>query len=339
MLEKIRKMANDAFVDFCYTTILQRKADEQGKNHYVTSLDKNILNREEILLLFLTSEEYRVSKDSQEFVVPGHFYSVIPSKNERLRFVTEKKNTGILGVALNDQAQKNLLEDLRQFTNRCPFPENKTGKFRYYFNNPAYSYGDALFLYSMIQHFKPVRIIEIGSGFSSCVMLDTNDLDFNGNINISFIEPFPQLLLSLIKKEDGEKYQIFPSPLQNIEMNVFKNLAENDILFIDSTHVSKLSSDVNKIFFEILPSLQKGVIIHIHDIFWPFEYPDPWIMEGRAWNETYMLRAFLEYNSAFEILLFPGYLNAKYSDWFKKHMPLFLINPGGSIWLRKTAQL
>jgi hypothetical protein len=84
-------------------------------------------------------------------------------------------------------------------------------------------------------------------------------------------------------------------------MEIFCGLEENDILFIDSTHVTKINSDVNKIIFEILPKLQKGVLIHFHDIFWPFEYPQTWIREGMFWNEAYILRAFLEYNNSFEI--------------------------------------
>jgi hypothetical protein len=89
--------------------------------------------------------------------------------------------------------------------------------------------------------------------------------------------------------------------------------------------------------FEILPMLAPGVLIHFHDIFWPFEYPPAWIEEGRAWNEAYVLRAFLQYNSEFEILLFADYLHRVYGDWFERHMPLYRKNTGGNIWLRKVA--
>src|SRR5690606_17050723 len=109
----------------------------------------------------------------------------------------------------------------------------------------------------------------------------------------------------------------------------------NDILFIDSTHVSKINSDVNYIFFEILPRLASGVYIHFHDIFFPFEYPKAWVYEGRAWNEAYILRAFLQYNNAFSVVLMNTFMDQFHKSFFREHMPLCLINPGGSIWIRK----
>jgi hypothetical protein len=83
--------------------------------------------------------------------------------------------------------------------------------------------------------------------------------------------------------------------------SIISNLNENDILFIDSTHVSKFNSDVNCIIHNILPALSKGVYIHFHDVMYPFEYPKNWLIEGRAWNEQYILRAFLEFNTNFKL--------------------------------------
>ena len=103
----------------------------------------------------------------------------------------------------------------------------------------------------------------------------------------------------------------------------------------DSTHVSKLDSDVNRLFFEILPRLNPGVFVHFHDIFPGFEYPEQWLREGRAWNEQYLLRAFLQYNDHFHIRLFPGLLANYDRAWFEKNMPLVLSNPGGALWIEK----
>ncbi|NJR65857.1 MAG: class I SAM-dependent methyltransferase, partial [Leptolyngbyaceae cyanobacterium CRU_2_3] len=109
-----------------------------------------------------------------------------------------------------------------------------------------------------------------------------------------------------------------------------------DILFIDSTHVAKTGSDVNYIFGEILPNLQTGVYIHIHDIFYPFEYLREWVLQGWAWNECYFLKAFLQYNQTFKIVLFNTFLEHRRPDWFRSHMPLCMKNLGGSIWLKKV---
>ena len=108
------------------------------------------------------------------------------------------------------------------------------------------------------------------------------------------------------------------------------------ILFIDSTHVSKIGSDVNSLLFDILPKLNRGVYVHFHDVFYPFEYPQEWVYQGLAWNEAYILRAFLQHNDAFKIVFFNTYLELFYREKFENSMPLCLKNPGGSIWLTKT---
>jgi len=155
------------------------------------------------------------------------------------------------------------------------------------------------------------------------------------SINCIFIEPYPARLESLLKKKDREYVTIHQKKLQEVPIEVFKGLNENDILFIDSTHVAKFNSDVNYIFHEILPILAQGVYIHFHDVFYPFEYPQEWLLEGRAWNEQYMLRAFLEYNNNFKIVLFNTYLESMYESKIKNRFPLLYKNTGGSIWLRK----
>jgi len=86
----------------------------------------------------------------------------------------------------------------------------------------------------------------------------------------------------------------------------------------------------------VLPSLRLGVLVHVHDIFYPFEYPRAWIDEGRCWNEAYLLRAFLQFNQGFEVVLMNTFMQHFQRGWFEQHMPLCLRNPGGSIWLRRV---
>ncbi len=137
-----------------------------------------------------------------------------------------------------------------------------------------------------------------------------------------------------MKENDDKHFQIQTSQIQDIDSDFFKSLNQNDILFIDSTHVSKTGSDVNYVIFNILPILKKGVLIHFHDIFYPFEYPKQWVYEGRNWNENYLLRAFLMNNNDYKILLFSDYLHKIHKEAFK-HMPLCYNNTGGSIWIQK----
>jgi predicted O-methyltransferase YrrM len=240
------------------------------------------------------------------------------------------------GIDVHEPEQLKLLETLCQYYENIPFQPHKVLGLRYYFENPVYTYSDAIFLHCMIRHLKPKRIIEIGSGFSSCVTLDTNELFLDNSIKATFIEPYPELLLSLISEDDRNKIKIIPQRLQDVHLNVFEALEENDILFIDSTHVSKINSDVNRIFFEILPTLSSGVYIHFHDIFFPFEYPKAWVYEGRAWNEMYLLRSFLQYNNEFSIVLMNTFMEHFHEPFFRVNMPLCLKNTGGSIWIRKA---
>ena len=131
--------------------------------------------------------------------------------------------------------------------------------------------------------------------------------------------------------------RVIPSPLQNVDLSVFDELRARDVLFVDSTHVSKANSDVNRLFFEILPRLAPGVFVHLHDVFPGFEYPAAWLREGRAWNEQYLLRAFLQFNKQFRVRLFGSYIIGRYPDWFRAHMPVCLINPGGAFWMERVS--
>lgn len=250
----------------------------------------------------------------------------------------EKKMSA--GIDMNDEVQSQLLEELKttyQQLNLTQFePKHKKENIRYFFGNTWYEYADATCLYLMMKHFRPERIIEIGSGFSSALMLDVNESEFDGDIELTFIEPNTERLESAIKDQD--KTKIIKKMVQNVPPEIFSTLEENDILFIDNSHVSKIGSDVNYLFFEILPHLKKGVIIHIHDVFYPFMYPKRWIIEGEIkhnWNELFILRAFLMYNNAFEILFFPDYLIKRQSETFQQYFPYLCKTENQTIWLRK----
>lgn len=275
------------------------------------------------------------------FAPPGHFYSPIPD----LKFVEKHKTTlfarqikEIPGVRVNGEEQSELIRQFSSYYGELPFKEYKSEGLRYYFENPFFSYGDAIILYSMLRHYRPQRVIEIGSGYSSAVMLDTNDLFFGKDIKITFVEPHPERLYSLLQTEEGTgKNKIILDMVQNVPLDLFATLKANDILFIDSSHVAKIGSDVVHLLANVLPSLNNGVIIHFHDIFWPFEYPEEWIREGRAWNEDYFIRAFLQFNHTFKIVFFNSYLAIHHMDVFQEYLPLFLRNTGGSLWIQKTS--
>jgi len=284
-------------------------------------------------------EKRRAFRDAFRFAAPGHFYSPIPSLAEIGRDAPRlfgDPPRALPGINLNEEKQLALLEKIKRYYSELPFPVRMSPECRYYYENPMYSYSDAIFLYGMIRHAKPKRIIEVGSGFSSCVILDTAQLFLDGKVECTFIEPYPDRLLSLLRPDDPNRVEILIQRVQDVSVEVFTKLDMNDILFIDSSHVAKTGSDVNYLLGEVLPRLRPGVYVHVHDIFYPFEYPEDWIRNGRSWNEAYALRAFLTFNETFEIMLFNTFLERFHREMFEGEMPLCLRNEGGSIWLRRV---
>jgi len=283
----------------------------------------------------------RELKKYKTWYPPGHYYNplVDPKAVDAYSdtvFDTSKKS--VFGIDFREKAQLELLDELLPYYKEVPFPVEQTPGFRYYLGNGIFSYSDGIFLYMLMRHFKPSRIIEVGSGHSSAVMIDTNERFLNDSVNLTFIEPYPERLYSLLKDTDKTKNKIFELPIQQVPFSEFESLKAGDFLFVDSSHVSKTGSDVNYIFFEVLPRIKSGVIIHFHDIFTPMEYPKSWVMKKDVWfgfNEIYILRAFLMYNPEFEVIMFNTFLEEHHEDWFRKNMPLCLENKGGSIWLRK----
>ncbi len=278
---------------------------------------------------------------------PGHFYSPIPSREE-VKSNADRifSDSELLNVDLNIDEQFQLLQTFKMRHGDFPYDflnEKESESLRYRFTHrPQYRYSDVVFLYHTIRHLKPQRIIEVGSGSSSAVMLDINDLFFDSKIQFTFIEPYPDRLYKFLTDQDRKIATILVEKVQDMPADVFQSLGENDILFIDSSHVSKIGSDVNHILFEILPRLKEGVWIHFHDIFHPFELPEHWILQNsRFWNESYLLRAFLMHNDAYDIMLFNTFLHQKFRGWFEKEMPECLLdeNNTGSIWLKKIKKV
>src|SRR4051794_31340498 len=199
---------------------------------------------------------------------PGHFYSPIPSLDEvraREAELFGPPPPSLPGIDLREHEQIALIKQLARFYDELPFRRTQSPETRYWFENWAYSYADAIFLYSMLRHLKPRHVIEVGSGFSSAAMLDTADR-WLPETSFTFIDPDTSTLDALLRPPDRKRVTVMRARLQDIPLETFDTLAANDVLFIDSTHVSKTGSDVNRIVFEIPPRLAAGVYIHFHDV-------------------------------------------------------------------------
>jgi hypothetical protein len=137
-----------------------------------------------------------------------------------------------------------------------------------------------------------------------------------------------------MKESDHKKLTLLPKPVQDVPIDVYSQLTSGDILFIDSTHVVKAGSDVNWLFLHVLPQLAPGVVVHVHDVFWPFEYSTAWLTEHRDWTEDYLLHAFLIGNSSWEIMLFSSWLWHRHPELVPAHL---VDQEPGSIWLRRIS--
>jgi hypothetical protein len=272
---------------------------------------------------------------------PGGFYSPIPSDDD-IPASIDKSVTKVAGVDLREDAQLALLDDLGRVYRDMPFSDAARPELRFHLDNEYYSYFDAIVLYTMLRHVKPRRVVEVGSGFSSAVMLDTRDWFLDRDTHLAFIDPYPERLESLLRGDDRKRCSVLPKKVQDVDLSVFAELEAGDILFVDSSHVVKVGSDVAWIIFEILPRLAPGVIVHFHDIPYPFEYPRHWLLAGRAWNEAYALRAFLQFNSEFEIRFFNDFMATFHGDAVRERMPAAmkassfeLTVPASSLWLTR----
>ena len=272
---------------------------------------------------------------------PGHYYSPVvdpvlagPYVEQRSRETVED----LSGVTIDKDRMVEFWLQHSAFMQRSSFPDTIQMSHRYYFNNGFYGPGDGTILRMMIGAYRPRKIIEIGSGFSTACMLDTLDeIGARNNTEITCIEPFTERLKTIMRASDSQRLAIIEKPVQEIGLDVFCNLQAGDILFIDSTHVLKTGSDVHYELFYILPRIAPGVLVHFHDIHFPFEYPKEWL-NGRnfSWNEVYAVHAFLMFNDQFKIVFYNDYF-AKYSkELIKTTFPKFLLNPGGALWLMRS---
>lgn len=273
------------------------------------------------------------------FFPVGHFYSPVPDPEEaRLALEKAVLTSGRVpaGISIDDVAILKLWKDIAPFMCSAPFSEVAGPSERYQYHNGFYSYGDALVLHGFIRLMRPKSLIEVGSGYSTAAVLDTRDIHGVPK-QVTCVEPYPKRLKSLLHPSDKDVVAILDIKVQDTGIDLYETLRAGDILFIDSSHVMKTGSDLNHLFHNVLPNLRPGVIIHFHDIFWPFEYPEQWaVKENRGWNEVYAIRNFLMYNDTFEILFFNQYFAHMHRDVAQADCPLFLENPGGGLWLRKN---
>lgn len=273
-------------------------------------------------------------------ITPNHYYMPIPD-TAKLKDDLWLKKSELVGIDMNEKGQ---IELLSAFVSNYreeyeSLPRQYTGvQHQYYVNNRDFGRVDGEILYCMIRHFKPERIFEIGSGHStylSAQALTKNKELGEGEGELIAIEPNPR---GALKVGFPGLTKLIAIEVQELDLSFFDELKENDILFIDSSHVLKIGGDVQFEYLEILPRLNEGVIVHLHDIFLPGEYPRKWVFEQfRFWNEQYLLQAFLAFNQSFKVLWAGNYMHInhpeKLTSAFNTYSPQSVFP--GSFWMRK----
>jgi predicted O-methyltransferase YrrM len=338
-MSSLSPAAAEEYVASLYATVLKRQPTPEEFTHWVNNA--GALPPEQVYFAFVNSNEYKLQQKTAavpSMFAAGHYHSPVVDPSTIADYVEKqysKKPSDIKGVHVDEAAMVQFWDENAQSIKDAPFSEDDDGTNRYYYNNGAYPYGDAATLRAMIAHFKPKNIVEIGSGFSTACMLDAADHFGLSDLAVTCIDPDADRLRSRLREVDHSRVDIIEGLVQDVPISTFSKLNENDILFIDSTHVLKTGSDVHYELFSILPSLNKGVLIHVHDIQYPFEYPRKWLFDDNySWNEIYALHAFLMYNSAFEMVFWNGLFAQRHSKLVHETNPLFLEYPGSSIWLR-----
>lgn len=272
---------------------------------------------------------------------PGHFYSPLVDTNA---LAAEQRRSRVWppvpretpGIDWHGDEQRRLCREVFAKQPRLSFPDQATEDPRDFFSeNTQFSPLDAWLLEAMLRMVRPRRLIQVGSGYSTLVSARTNLDELNGSVEITCIEPYPaRVIVDHLPGIANLRIEF----VQDTPLRFFESLEAGDVLFVDTSHVAKTGGDVAWLYQEVLPRLQSGVVIHLHDMFVPGEYPEPWVLEGWGWNELYVVRALLTFSRGFEVVLgaqwliqndpaglaaaFPGY-------------PDHEARGGSSLWLRR----
>lgn len=267
------------------------------------------------------------------FPIRNHYYEPqFDNRNPKPDFSKDRK---LPGIDWNISGQLEFLERFVFSQELADIPLKKSKNIEFYLNNGAFEAGDAEYWYQIIRTIKPRRIFEIGSGNSTLMAINAikqnhvSDPDYK--CEHICIEPYEMPWL----EQSG--VSVIRSKIEDVELSFFSKLQENDILFIDSSHIIRPQGDVLFEYLELLPSLNNGVIVHIHDIFSPKNYPKQWLQdEIRFWNEQYLIEAFLTCNSTWKIIGALNYLHHNHYAELKTVAPyLTSEREPGSFYIQK----
>ena len=287
------------------------------------ALFKTVPTRAAHHLLFLAQSQPEISDRWGYHIRPIHYYEPLPD----FRLITAekiKRKRSFPAIDFRLDAQRALVNELSIYRDELTTLD-------FDFNNGFFSGFDAAVYYSLIRHLQPRRIIEIGGGYSTRIAAKA--LAANQQGSLTCIEPYPEERLA----SANLKLELITKRVEEIDVDFFSRLEANDILFIDSSHTVKFGSDVCYEVLEIMPRLARGVWVHVHDIFFPHDYPAEWLMNRRmALNEQYLLEAFLAFSPTFSVQLANYWLCLEHLDDAALLWSNASINRASSFWMKRV---
>ena len=269
-------------------------------------------------LLFLAQSHPDLSDRWGYHIRPIHYYEPLPDFRSITTDQINQRRT-YPGIDFRWEQQFALVNELAAY-------RDELRELEFDFANDYFSGVDAAIYYALIRHIQPERIIEIGGGYST--QLAGKALAVNGKGKLTCIEPYPERL-------NGSNVELIQKRVEEIDVDFFSSLEANDILFIDSSHTVKFRSDVCYEFLELLPRLAPGVWVHVHDIFFPHDYPAVWLINRRlALNEQYLLEAFLSFNKTFAPQLANYWLSVDHTEDVRRLWPN--ADRASSFWMKRV---
>jgi hypothetical protein len=270
----------------------------------------------------------------------GHFYSPHVSPDDLDTSRIWPVRPAVQGIDFNDASHREVLAvDFPRYHPLYDYPDDGdeiAAPSAFFSMNSQFGWLDSRTLFVLMHKWRPKRVVEVGSGFSSLLIADVNRRWFDARIKVTCVEPYPREFLRTGIRGISRVVQL---KVQDVPMAEFERLEAGDILFIDSSHVAKTGSDVNFLYFDVLPRLAPGVNIHVHDIFLPNDYPRHWVIdENRSWNEQYLLRALLMYSNGFKVVFGCSYAPYAFSDLVERALPgcNASATAGASFWMRRA---
>ena len=343
----VKNNLNDRLIELRnkgYLNCVIQKDIENEFHEMITSLvNKNFVDYgvDMVSYMAITGNGSDKCLESGCFPMQVHYYQPVPDiKHLKKRDVWSKKSS-LRGIKWKTDKFINLLRQVAHFLPQNYWSRTQTKSVMdFCLDNTSFSYVCASLLYGMICMNKPKRIIEIGSGNSSKVILKTLSDNTRQNIDYTIIDPYCSFTESDFKQY---KVNIIKEPIEEASIELFEKLERNDILFIDSSHTVRIGGDVNFLILDVLPILSAGVSVHFHDIELPYEYSEVYFTQEKKmfWTEAYLLQAFLSHNDSYEIELPATYLCRERIDDVKKCYP-DMSDPfdwqSSSFWIRKVTR-